>query len=137
MLEMCSLGTFSKGAVIFYYVYECLPSYMYAHLVQVWYPRSPEQGTRSPKTGVIDGCNLPCGCWDLNELGSSARAVSVLTSEPHFQHSFFFFFCLFVYLLLSFLFFKYFQTLHDFGNCNVILEVTVCSSSGKLLNGTR
>jgi hypothetical protein len=24
------------------------------------------ESVRSPRTGVIDGCELPCGCWELN-----------------------------------------------------------------------
>ena len=26
----------------------------------------PEEGVRIPGTGVIDSCEPPCGCWDLN-----------------------------------------------------------------------
>jgi hypothetical protein len=24
------------------------------------------EGVISPETGVADGCELPCGCWELN-----------------------------------------------------------------------
>jgi hypothetical protein len=27
---------------------------------------NPEEGVRSLKIGVIDGNELPCGCWELN-----------------------------------------------------------------------
>lgn len=34
-----------------------------------WYAycfQGPEEGIRSPITGVRDGCEPPCQCWDLN-----------------------------------------------------------------------
>jgi len=39
----------------------------------------PEQDVRSPGTGVMDGCKLPCRSWELNpSLLSSDRATSAL-----------------------------------------------------------
>ena len=37
----------------------CTPSGM-----QCWC--KPEEGVRSPETGVADDCELPCRCWELN-----------------------------------------------------------------------
>lgn len=44
-------------------MYEC----MYVHTCLSHVSSDPMQGDiRSPGTGVIDGCKLPCGLWDLN-----------------------------------------------------------------------
>jgi hypothetical protein len=34
---------------------------------------------------VPDGCELPCGCWDLNS-GSLEEKSVLLTAEPSHQH---------------------------------------------------
>ena len=39
--------------------------------------RRPEEGIRSPGPGVIDGCEPPCGYWELSPQ-SSARTTSAL-----------------------------------------------------------
>lgn len=57
----------------------------------------------------------------MNEVGSSASTVCVLASELHLTpptHTLFWFF-------------KYFQTLQDFGNGNVILKARVSGLSEK------
>lgn len=36
----------------------------------------PEEGSRHPKTGALNGCELPCGFWVLHE--SSARSARAL-----------------------------------------------------------
>ncbi|CAO2630728.1 hypothetical protein LEMLEM_LOCUS20997, partial [Lemmus lemmus] len=46
-------------------------------------PRRPEEGIRSPGTGVTDGCDPPCWRWDSNldpmeEAGLSSDEVSRL-----------------------------------------------------------
>lgn len=38
---------------------------MYIH-IHAWHPRKYEQGIASPRTGVMDGYETPCGCWVLN-----------------------------------------------------------------------
>jgi len=38
--------------------------------------QSPEEGIRSPGTGVRDSCELPCGCWESNT--SPLEEISVL-----------------------------------------------------------
>jgi hypothetical protein len=35
----------------------------------------------SPVTEVIDSCELPCGCWELNP-GPSEEQPVLLTAEP-------------------------------------------------------
>jgi hypothetical protein len=39
------------------------------------------EGVRSPGTTVIDKCELPCGCWELN-LGLLEEQQVLLTTEP-------------------------------------------------------
>jgi hypothetical protein len=41
----------------------------------------------SPGTRVVDSCEMPCGCWELN-LGSLKEQPMLLTVEPSFQHPF-------------------------------------------------
>ena len=43
-----------------------LPACMYVHYVPVWYHQRSDEGLRSPGTAVTHGCDLPCGCWELN-----------------------------------------------------------------------
>jgi hypothetical protein len=38
----------------------------------------------TPETGVIDDCELPCGCWELN-LDALEEKPILLTTEPSFQ----------------------------------------------------
>jgi hypothetical protein len=37
-----------------------------------------------PGTGATDGCELPCGCWELN-LGPLKEHLVLLTAEPPLQ----------------------------------------------------
>lgn len=32
----------------------------------IQYPQRPEKGIRYPGTGIIDNCELLCGCWEMN-----------------------------------------------------------------------
>lgn len=41
-----------------------------------------EEGVQSPRIGVTDGCELPCGFW---ELGHLQEQPVILTAEPSFQ----------------------------------------------------
>ena len=50
---------------------------MSVHYVPVLCHWRPEEGIGSPGIGVTDGCELPCGCWELN-LRSSGLATCVL-----------------------------------------------------------
>jgi hypothetical protein len=47
-----------------------------------WYQCRPEQGIRSPGTGVTDSCDLPCGFWELNPL---EEHPVLLATEPSLQ----------------------------------------------------
>jgi hypothetical protein len=41
---------------------DVLPACMSVYYIHDWCPLRPEKGVRSPKTGVPDGGELPCGC---------------------------------------------------------------------------
>ena len=49
--------------------------------MHAWYPRRPEEGVREPGTGLTGGCDLPCGCWELN-MGPLEEQSVFLTNEP-------------------------------------------------------
>lgn len=42
------------------------------------------EDVRASGTGVADGCDLPCRCWELN-TDPLERAAVFLTGEPSFQ----------------------------------------------------
>jgi hypothetical protein len=46
----------------------------------------PQEGIRSLGTGVIDGCELSCGCWELNPGPLKEQSV-FLTAELSLQSS--------------------------------------------------
>lgn len=52
--------------------------------VRAWCPKRLEQGVGSPKFGVTDDCELPCGCWELNP-GLVQEQYILLTAEPSLQ----------------------------------------------------
>ena len=63
-----------------------------------------EEGIISPRTGVIGGCELPCGCWELN--------LGPCKTSQRFFFVFCFFFCFFFFLFLFFAF--YLVTTHQY-----------------------
>jgi hypothetical protein len=60
-----------KKLLLNFYLYECLPKCIYVYRVCV-VPFKVRR-FRHPLTRVSDGCELICGCWELN---SSTRAAS-------------------------------------------------------------
>lgn len=48
------------------------------------YPQRPEEGIRSPRIGVRDGCEPTCRDWELNP-GSLEQQPLFLNTEPSFQ----------------------------------------------------
>jgi len=70
----------------FSYVYECFYLYvcMHVHPVCAWCLRRSEEGIRSPGTGDKEGCEPPCGFWELN-LGPLQEQQVLLTTEPSLQ----------------------------------------------------
>lgn len=64
---------------------------MYMYLVCICCQWKSEEGVGSPGTGVVDDCELPCGCWkstvraegtpaSLSQTGSSWKGLAFL---PH------------------------------------------------------
>ena len=45
---------------------DALPTWISVHCVHVWCPQRPKKVLTPPGTGVRNGCEPPCGCWDLN-----------------------------------------------------------------------
>lgn len=65
-------ATWWWGGYLLFHEYECFA----CKYVRVPWHRAEEE-IGSPRAGVPDGCNLPCGCWGLNP-GSPERATSGL-----------------------------------------------------------
>jgi hypothetical protein len=61
-----------------------LPVCTYVYHLCSWFSQRPEKGVRSPEIGVRDGCELICGCLELN-LGPLEEEQELLTIEPSFQ----------------------------------------------------
>jgi hypothetical protein len=58
---------------------------MYVYHMCALCERMSEEDVGSPRTGVMDGCELPCGCWEQN-CGSLPRTVRC--SLAHFSSIF-------------------------------------------------
>lgn len=54
---------------------------MLSSIYAAWCPRRLEEGTRSPWTGITDGCELLRGCWELNLCPLEEQLV-FLTTDP-------------------------------------------------------
>lgn len=53
--------------------------------IPAWYSKKPEESVRSLRTGVTDGCEMPCECWTPNPCsleGQSGLAIA----EPALQY---------------------------------------------------
>lgn len=57
---------------------------MFVHCMYVWGLWKLEEGSGSPGTGVMEGCELPHGCW---ELGTQVLSTSLRYSY-HQRHLF-------------------------------------------------
>lgn len=53
-----------------------LPTYVSLHYVHTWHLQRPEEGDRSPGTGVTGSCESQCSAG--NKPGSPSRAASAL-----------------------------------------------------------
>ena len=62
------------------YAYEYLFAFMPVHQV----PGKSGKDSGSPASGVTDGCELPCGCWESNP-GPLEEQPVLLTTEPALQ----------------------------------------------------
>jgi hypothetical protein len=71
-----------------------------------WVPSASgglEEGIRSPGTGVRGGCELPCGCWELNS--GPLEEYPVLLTLSHLSNPFKWNIYLFIYLFIYLLFY--------------------------------
>lgn len=53
----------------------------HAYHIRVWCPHLPEKGMECSAAGVIAGCELLCGRWEMNP-GCLYDGQVVLTAEP-------------------------------------------------------
>lgn len=54
-------------SLLFFMCLSALPECMSVTHMHAWW--KPEEDVRSPGTGLVDGCEWPCGCWGpLQEL---------------------------------------------------------------------
>jgi hypothetical protein len=67
-----------------YVPHECMHACMH-----VWCLQRPEEGTRSPGTGVTNDCKPPRECWESNPDPQQEQPV-LLTVEPFLQPHMFF-----------------------------------------------
>jgi hypothetical protein len=67
----------------------------------------PEEGIRSSGTGVKDGCEPLCGCWETN-LGFLEEQPALLPVEPPPRPPFGFLFLFLFFLIFNFNFNFYF-----------------------------
>lgn len=72
----------------------CLPPCMYVcmnvcmYVQYVWCPKRPEEGVRSPGTGVTDCCESPYGYWETN-TGPLQEQQVLLVDKLLFQPNLF------------------------------------------------
>ena len=60
-----------------------LPTCMSMYYVCAWYLWRPEEDVGSPETGITNGFESPCECWELN-LGPLQEQM-LLMAEPSLQ----------------------------------------------------
>lgn len=71
----------------------CMWVLTYNHVscfVSSWYPQKAELALEYSQIGVTDGCELSCGCWELN-LGPLQKPQVLSTIEPSLQSPLIFF----------------------------------------------
>jgi hypothetical protein len=58
-----------------------LPARLSVSHISAWYLQRSEENTEFPETGVTNGFELPCGCWESN-LGPLEEQPMLVTTEP-------------------------------------------------------
>jgi hypothetical protein len=82
ILKINILGLKIFLIVIFHFMYmSTLPACMSVY--HVCLVPAEARSVRAQETGVIDSCELPCGCWELNPGPLKEQPVLVST-EPFF-----------------------------------------------------
>jgi hypothetical protein len=88
-LSYFRIGCFSKAFCliilkdVFIFFYDCLRACVCVPHVYLMFSQMAEI-FRAPGTGVQDGCELPCGCWEPS-LGPLQKQPVLLTTEPLIQ----------------------------------------------------
>ena len=79
VMHMCKMPPHSARVYLFIYLFICLFIYY------IWAHCSCLQTLQKRASDLIrDGCEPPCGCWDLNS-GPSEEQLVLLTTEPSLQ----------------------------------------------------
>lgn len=73
---------------ILFYACKCFACIYDVHHMHVWYLQNSEDVEFS-EIGVMDGCESPCGCWELNPGPLQDHQV-LSTTEPSLWPLFFF-----------------------------------------------
>ena len=78
----CGLGHFTIHAQRFLFFFKYLFIYYVSNILSVYMPAGQK---RAPDL-ITDGCEPPCGCWELNS-GPLEEQAMLLTTEPSLQPS--------------------------------------------------
>lgn len=52
-----------------------------------WHLQRPDKGIRSPGSGITDGCDWLCGCWEL-KLSPLEEQQALLSPSPFLKTGF-------------------------------------------------
>lgn len=79
---------FIHGYLYFYFIcVGILPVCISVHHMHALCPWRSEDGIESSGTGLTDGCDPPCGCWELNTDPLEEKPVlltpELLLQPPH------------------------------------------------------
>lgn len=80
------LGGWRFYFIIWLFTYEniCVPeAYIYIYMCVFMCLQRPEKGVRSLGSGVTDGCEQPCGLWELNRGPLQEQAMLLTMSRLH------------------------------------------------------
>ena len=78
-------GKLAKLFLGFFFFNVCMfHLHVYVRAPHPLVPEEPEEGIGSPGTGVTDGCEPPCGCWEQSSCPLEEQQM-VLIAEPSLQ----------------------------------------------------
>jgi hypothetical protein len=73
------MNEFLKGYLFLLYVYGCFFTCLYAYAAHACSTCGGQKRVSDPLgTGVIPGCELPCGCWERNTGGLEEQPVPLM-----------------------------------------------------------
>jgi hypothetical protein len=67
---------------LFYFILWVLYISFYVHHLHAWGLQKPEEGDRSPGTGITEDSELPCECWKPSPGLLEGRPVFLTTPPP-------------------------------------------------------